>query len=1297
MTSGSYASPNAILFGFTNNTGSTLGSISLSFDFERYRINAAVAAVTFFTSTNGTTWTANTAGDSGAFATGTSAYNFATGTTVSKSLTIAGLDLAVGSSYYLRWTFNTTGSNSQGIGLDNFVMSQTAAATPLFWAGPGWTANGAGGSGTWDGTGNWDATTANFGGTAGTVTVGTVNATGLSFSNTTSAYTLNSGTITLTGATVSVTSGAVSATINSVLAGAVGFTKAGAGAMTIGGANSYTGATNVDAGSLTTSGGAGRLGSANALSVATGATLVLGGNESAATVTNTGAIDLGANTLTSGGGTSVGNFSGTGGSLIFSGSATLSGTNNYTGGTTVNAGTLTVSTTTALPTAGAIVINAASQLKLNVAGTFGDPGQTLTLNADQAATPILGTLSAATITLQSNVVLATGTTNRIEPSSSAAVLTLAGNLTGAGNLSKAASGNLTLSGTANTNTGTTQIGNGTITVNSGSALGTGSLTFFQTSTNAATIALNNATQSVGTLTSSWTALTGTIAQTLTLNGTALTINQNSDSTFGAGAVSTLSSVITGTGSIIKAGAGTLTLSSTNTFSGGTTLTAGTLGLGSGTALGTGGLTINGGTLAAITVARNVANNLTVGGDFTLGGQGFSTTFNGTVDLGGATRSITLANTATINGVISNGGLSLSISAGGSKTLILSGTNTFTGGTTISAGTLQVGAGGATGTLAGAITNNAALVFNHSGPITADNLISGTGSVTKQGAGILTLSGANTYTGTSTISAGTLLVGHLTALGTGAVTVSGGILDLNTANLGGQIANVITVTSGSVINGITASAADTAGTVAVTTVLTGAADLTKTTAGTLTLSTPHFHTGATVANTAGVVIKASHLADTGSSLGAGTLSDPTKLQLGAGAVLEFTGATTTSSTRSFTLTDSAGITTAVGAAGLTFTSAAKIALSGATPALALVANNSVTNIFRASLSDADIAAGNGLKTLTIDGAGVWVIGGSSNRFKGDIRIEVAGGTIGLESGALPTGAGTSAVIALANNARVRYEAGNTDDLSGKLSLVAGTTGKLDLGNNNVAFNSALAVAAGTGSTATLTKEGAGKLTIAAGNNTNLNLSVTAGTLVVNSSLGNVSLAAETTLGGSGTVGAVTTVSGSTISPGNSPGNLTSSSLALVGGSTFQWQVQDATGGAGTGYDTLTVTNALDLSGASSGNRIILNISSLAGNGNGTALGNPLNFSPSSIRPFTFATVGSLNLGSNTNINDAFTITVGDFKYTDGSSSNAGLWSLSFADNTVTLTAVPEPSTYGLGLGALALAAAAIRRRKQKAKA
>ena len=203
---------------------------------------------------------------------------------------------------------------------------------------------------------------------------------------------------------------------------------------------------------------------------------------------------------------------------------------------------------------------------------------------------------------------------------------------------------------------------------------------------------------------------------------------------------------------------------------------------------------------------------------------------------------------------------------------------------------------------------------------------------------------------------------------------------------------------------------------------------------------------------------------------------------------------------------------------------------------------------------------------------------------------------------------------------------------------------------------------------------------------------------NGTVGNVTLASGAILGGSGTVGAVTTVSGAIIGPGNSPGTLTSSSISLVGDTDYEWQVQNANGAAGTGYDTLAVTGALNVSGASSGNRINLKIISLAGNGDGTALGNPLNFGPpagaSSIRTFTFATVGSLTLGANTNISDVFTINVDQFKYSDGTSSNAGLWSLSFANNAITLTAVPEPSTYGFGLGVLALAAAAIRRRKRK---
>ena len=133
------------------------------------------------------------------------------------------------------------------------------------------------------------------------------------------------------------------------------------------------------------------------------------------------------------------------------------------------------------------------------------------------------------------------------------------------------------------------------------------------------------------------------------------------------------------------GSGAVRIEGTGTYTGGTTLQQGTLQVRSGTALGTGGLTINGGTLASIFGARTLANNATIGGDFTLGGSGQATTFTGTMDLGGGTRAITTANSATFGGVVSNGG----ITKQGNATLTLTANNTYTGATTVSAGTLLV--------------------------------------------------------------------------------------------------------------------------------------------------------------------------------------------------------------------------------------------------------------------------------------------------------------------------------------------------------------------------------------------------------------------------------------------------------------------------------------------------------------------------------------------------------------------------------------------------------------------------------
>lgn len=92
------------------------------------------------------------------------------------------------------------------------------------------------------------------------------------------------------------------------------------------------------------------------------------------------------------------------------------------------------------------------------------------------------------------------------------------------------------------------------------------------------------------------------------------------------------------------------------------------------------------------------------------------------------------------------------------TLVLTGANSYGGGTAISGGTLQLGDGGASGSIVGDVVNNAALAFNRSDAFTFGNVISGSGAVNQRGASTTVFTGANTYTGGTTISAGTLQIG-----------------------------------------------------------------------------------------------------------------------------------------------------------------------------------------------------------------------------------------------------------------------------------------------------------------------------------------------------------------------------------------------------------------------------------------------------------------------------------------------------------------------------------------------------------
>ncbi|OZI26584.1 hypothetical protein CAL26_04480 [Bordetella genomosp. 9] len=119
------------------------------------------------------------------------------------------------------------------------------------------------------------------------------------------------------------------------------------------------------------------------------------------------------------------------------------------------------------------------------------------------------------------------------------------------------------------------------------------------------------------------------------------------------------------------------------------------------------------------------------------------------------------------------------------TLILSGNNTYQGGTVIREGTLQLGEGGTSGSIAGGVTNNGTLSFNRSDTLTFDGVIQGTGTLTQAGPGTTVLTAANTYTGDTLVKAGTLAVNGSIASPT---TVAPGATLGGTGTISGNVDN-----------------------------------------------------------------------------------------------------------------------------------------------------------------------------------------------------------------------------------------------------------------------------------------------------------------------------------------------------------------------------------------------------------------------------------------------------------------------------------------------------------------------------
>lgn len=632
-------------------------------------------------------------------------------------------------------------------------------------------------------------------------------------------------------------------TVGNLISGSGSLTKQGAGALTLTGANTYAGGTALNAGRLvvgsntalgtgtltTQTGTTVQLGIATSPGVSAGPitlanAITLQGNTEVNLVGTTAAVSTTFNGVYGSTGTTAtlgGVISGTGAMAVTgAGVLTLNGNNTYSGGTNVSQALVEVGHANAFGT-GSVILGGTAALRNNSGGA-------LTIG---------------------NAIIANGIGNTIGGTSN---LTLTGNLSGSGNLSKVQGNTLAINGAVNDFAGGLTINGGTVLVNGtmGNAGAAVSVNFGGTLGGTGTIAGGVTVNSGGTLAAGQSPGTMTVGN-LTLNTGSNTIFELAEAGVAGGANNDLIrvtgnlalngggiSVVRGTGF----GAGEYTLFEFGTLTGAIgnmTLNAIGGGFAGSLALGTNTVLLNvagaadqvhwnGSTLApAGSIVGGSGTWNLVNGNFSnaagtvsgpWAGNGALAIFGGTA--GGGT--VTIANDAVLSpsGIIfeTNGytivggnagsGLGLtgptgieaaagvsatiaapisgtgSITKNGDGTLVLTGNNSYSGGTSILAGTLQVGDGGTAGSLgSGDVLNNASLVFNRADDITFGGVISGSGTLTKQGAGNLVLSGANTFDGLTTVAAGTLTVTSNTALGStaaGTVVNSGATLALDSS-------------------------------------------------------------------------------------------------------------------------------------------------------------------------------------------------------------------------------------------------------------------------------------------------------------------------------------------------------------------------------------------------------------------------------------------------------------------------------------------------------------------------------------
>jgi autotransporter-associated beta strand protein len=387
------------------------------------------------------------------------------------------------------------------------------------------------------------------------------------------------------------------------------------------------------------------------------------------------------------------------------------------------------------------------------------------------------------------------------------LITVANAISGSGSVTQAGTGTTVLS-SGNSYSGGTIVSRGTLRGNGSSSFGSGTIVMgdastgtnniflvmdnsgFTSITNAITVAnFGSGLFSIGGTNTGFSSA-NSWAGTLTLNRNVQVFGDTS-----AGGRTSLDGQITGVGGITIT-SGRVTLGNTNNnFTGpiivnnGATLQLDVL-------TGRNELIPN---AAAVTV-NGFLNFASGGGVETIGSLSGSGTVSSAVS-GNFGLVVGNSNSTTFSGVINNGSGVLSLTKNGTGTLALTGANAYTGTTTVSAGTLQVGNGGTSGTIgSGNVTNNATLAFNRSDAITFGNTIGGTGNVIKAGTGTTLLTASNNYSGGTTIRQGTLKGNNSSAFGTGTIVLGDASTGTNNISLvmdtsgGTTVANAISVSA-----------------------------------------------------------------------------------------------------------------------------------------------------------------------------------------------------------------------------------------------------------------------------------------------------------------------------------------------------------------------------------------------------------------------------------------------------------------------------------------------------------------------